>query len=103
MPSEKVNKIFHHLVNEKGLSVNAIDETVVDETDTPLHYACSRGSIFVVEWLVEHNASVNSVNRVRRFRLRYVFIFIVSSVGRNACYEGVLQSHRLFLESSLLG
>ncbi|XP_065836858.1 serine/threonine-protein phosphatase 6 regulatory ankyrin repeat subunit B-like [Oscarella lobularis] len=54
--SEKADEIFHYLVNEKGLSVNAIDE----DCATPLHYACKDGSIFGVKWLVEHNADINN-------------------------------------------
>ncbi|XP_065839213.1 death-associated protein kinase 1-like isoform X2 [Oscarella lobularis] len=57
---EKANEIFHHLVNEKGLSVSATDW---DEW-TPLHRACWHGSIFGVKWLVEHKADINSVNKM---------------------------------------
>ncbi|XP_065839207.1 death-associated protein kinase dapk-1-like isoform X2 [Oscarella lobularis] len=55
---EKANEIFHHLVNEKGLSVDAISHI----GRTPLHGACMRGRIFGVKWLVEHNADINSVD-----------------------------------------
>ncbi|XP_065838506.1 death-associated protein kinase 1-like [Oscarella lobularis] len=57
--SEEVDRIFHHLVYEKGLSINDIDW----ERNTPLHSACSSGSIFVVKWLIEHRANINSVKK----------------------------------------
>ncbi|XP_065838716.1 death-associated protein kinase 1-like isoform X1 [Oscarella lobularis] len=59
--SEKANEIFHYLVNVKELRVKTI-ETMVFK-NTPLHRACSVGSIYGVKWLVEHNASINSVNK----------------------------------------
>ncbi|XP_065842926.1 death-associated protein kinase 1-like isoform X2 [Oscarella lobularis] len=55
---EKANEIFNYLVNEKGLSVNAINKYGA----TPLHYACLNGSIFGVKWLMEHQAVINSVD-----------------------------------------
>ncbi|XP_065838603.1 ankyrin repeat, PH and SEC7 domain containing protein secG-like isoform X1 [Oscarella lobularis] len=55
LSSEKAHKIFHYLVNEKGLSVNSIN----NYKNTPLHL----GSVFGVEWLVKHNAAINSVNK----------------------------------------
>ncbi|XP_065844724.1 serine/threonine-protein phosphatase 6 regulatory ankyrin repeat subunit A-like [Oscarella lobularis] len=57
---EKANEIFHHFVNEKELSVNTIDEKY---GKTPVQRACLDGSIFGVEWLMEHNADVNSVTK----------------------------------------
>ncbi|XP_065839231.1 death-associated protein kinase 1-like isoform X3 [Oscarella lobularis] len=58
--SEKANEIFDHLVNKKGLSVNAIEEMY---GYTPLHHACHDGSIFGMKWLVEHKADINSVDK----------------------------------------
>ncbi|XP_065839216.1 death-associated protein kinase 1-like isoform X2 [Oscarella lobularis] len=55
---EKANEIFHHLVNEKGLSVDATNQL---DGNTPLHFACENGSIFGVKWLMEHNADIYSV------------------------------------------
>ncbi|XP_065838567.1 death-associated protein kinase 1-like [Oscarella lobularis] len=55
--SEKANEIFNYLVNEKGLSVNAIEKKY---GFTPLHRACKNGSIFGMKWLVEHKADINS-------------------------------------------
>ncbi|XP_065843828.1 putative ankyrin repeat protein RF_0381 [Oscarella lobularis] len=57
--SEKANEILHYLVNEKGLSVNAIEE---EDGNTPLHCACEVGSIFEVTWLIEHHADISGVN-----------------------------------------
>ncbi|XP_065838510.1 death-associated protein kinase 1-like isoform X2 [Oscarella lobularis] len=59
LSSGKANEIFHHLVNKKGLSVNAIEEEV---GLTPLHHACMSGSIFGMKWLLEHNSDINSVD-----------------------------------------
>ncbi|XP_065839335.1 death-associated protein kinase 1-like [Oscarella lobularis] len=55
---EEACEVFHHLVYVKEMSVNATDA----ELDTPLHFACEKGSFFAVKWLVEHNATINSVN-----------------------------------------
>ncbi|XP_065839117.1 death-associated protein kinase 1-like isoform X3 [Oscarella lobularis] len=55
--SEKANEIFNYLVNEKGLSVNAIEE---EDGFTPLNRACLGGSIFGMKWLLEHKADINS-------------------------------------------
>ncbi|XP_065838535.1 death-associated protein kinase 1-like isoform X3 [Oscarella lobularis] len=60
--SEEANDVFHHIVNEKGSSVGAIDRY----GNTALHRACSRGSIFGVKWLVEHHAVINIVNKDRK-------------------------------------
>ncbi|XP_065839077.1 death-associated protein kinase 1-like [Oscarella lobularis] len=59
LSSEEAHEFFYHLVNEKGMSVNATGWTI---NNTPLHEACLHGSIFGVKWLVEHNASINSTN-----------------------------------------
>ncbi|XP_065839084.1 death-associated protein kinase 1-like [Oscarella lobularis] len=56
---EEACEVLHHLVYDKKMSVNATDA----ELDTPLHCACKKGSFFVVKWLVEHNATINSVNK----------------------------------------
>ena len=40
---------------------------------TPLHSACESGSVFQVEWLVEHNAALNSVNDVSAFVCKTAF------------------------------
>ena len=48
---EKANEIFHHLVNEKGLSVNAIRKEVIH--DALLFATCA---IFVIVW-VDSSAS----------------------------------------------
>ncbi|XP_065838498.1 26S proteasome non-ATPase regulatory subunit 10-like [Oscarella lobularis] len=58
--SEKTNEIFNYLFNEKGLSVNAIEEKY---GFTPLHPACSSESIFGMKWLVEHKADISSFDR----------------------------------------
>ncbi|XP_065839735.1 serine/threonine-protein phosphatase 6 regulatory ankyrin repeat subunit B-like [Oscarella lobularis] len=52
------DRVFDHLVNEKGLRVNAVDE----KENTPLHLACLVGSIFGVKWLVEHSSPFNICN-----------------------------------------
>ncbi|XP_065839061.1 serine/threonine-protein phosphatase 6 regulatory ankyrin repeat subunit C-like [Oscarella lobularis] len=80
--SEKADEIFHHLVNEKGVSVNAIEET---NEMTPLHSACNEGSIFGVKWLMQHHAAINIVTKFGQTP----FIFACGSlVNRSAkvCY-----------------
>ncbi|XP_065839024.1 putative ankyrin repeat domain-containing protein 19 [Oscarella lobularis] len=57
--SSEVDRIFRHLVYEMGLSINDINW----EGNTPLQSACSSGSIFVVKWLIEHRADINSVKK----------------------------------------
>ncbi|XP_065838541.1 death-associated protein kinase 1-like isoform X3 [Oscarella lobularis] len=80
---EKANEVFHHLVNEKELSVNAIDR----DGYTPLHRACSNGSFFGVKWLVEHNADIN---RLRSFGETPFMLACQSCIDRSkkVCYLG---------------
>ncbi|XP_065838957.1 death-associated protein kinase 1-like isoform X3 [Oscarella lobularis] len=57
--SKEACDLFHHLVHEKGVIVNSLDELL----NTPLHCACEHGSLSEVQWLVENSAAIDSVNK----------------------------------------
>ncbi|XP_065844346.1 death-associated protein kinase 1-like isoform X2 [Oscarella lobularis] len=59
LSSGKADEILNYLVNEKKLSVNAIDKF----GNTPLHRACEYGTFFGTKWLLQHNADINNVNK----------------------------------------
>ena len=46
------------LVEEHNANVNAIDK----QGSTPLHWACQKGNVEMIEYLIKHKAKVNTVD-----------------------------------------
>ncbi|XP_065838591.1 death-associated protein kinase 1-like isoform X4 [Oscarella lobularis] len=57
--SKEAHEVLHHLVCERGMSVNA--QGGVLTYGTPLYNAFSSGSIFGVQWLMSNGANVHAI------------------------------------------